>query len=102
LPGRCRSGSAAAPDAHRLGRQGREGPPRQEVEGSVDVDLVVALVHAGRLAIESDTTERRMPDEVAQPDLADPPGAQVLVPVEMRTALRLGVVEVDHHQAGEP
>ena len=36
------------------------------------------------------------------PDLADPPGADVLVAVHARAELGLRVVEVDHHQPLEP
>ncbi len=43
-----------------------------------------------------------MTEQVAQPGRADPPRTEMLVPIEVRPALRLRVVEVEHHQPVEP
>ena len=43
-----------------------------------------------------------MAQQVRQPGRADPSRAEMLVSIETRAALRLRVVEVDHHQPVEP
>ena len=46
--------------------------------------------------------QRGVAQQVTQPGDADPPGAQVLVPVDARARLRLRVVEMEHDQPLEP
>jgi hypothetical protein len=74
----------------------------QQVAGPGHVDEVVALVHARRLHDERGVPKARVADQVAEPNLADPPAADVLVAIVVRPGLGLRVVEVDEDQPPEP